>query len=368
MLNYFKEMLDIIKQTSLTSFIRYLAFKNSISLNFLNFYNKPKSKKTVLLGSGTYAASILLPAMSKMNLLPHLIVSRSHLTSSKLSKAWGLPNSGISIDDFMNSDISDLQALVIATPNNTHPYFIEFALKRDLYTYCEKPVAVDLDGIKKLFELRDRYPNSKKVMIGFNRRFSPAIKKVLALDWIFRRKEPLEITYRVNFGKRISNSLSNDVSGGGRLIGAGCHYVDLICHIIGKEIKYLYAQSGMDENTYSVLFKFIDNSIANLIFTSDGNRDFGSKEEISISSEGHNIRIIDFKNLKIDKKKYFIYRRTYGAFEAMNSFYQSVSESKSVQVPLLDGIIATCVTLAIRESIESNTKIVFSEFKNNLMK
>ena len=52
----------------------------------------------------------------------------------------------------------------------------------------------------------------------------------------------------------------------------------------------------------------------------------------------------------------------------MNSFYQSVSESKSVQVPLLDGIIATCVTLAIRESIESNTKIVFSEFKNNLMK
>ena len=368
MLNYFNEILDIIKQTSLTGFLRYLAFKKSISLNFLNFTNKHKSKKTVLLGSGTYAASILMPALSKMNLLPHLIVSKSHSTSSKLSKAWGLPNPGISIDDFMNFDISDFQALVIATPNNTHPDFIEFALERDLYTYCEKPVAIDLDGIKKLFKLQDRYPNSKKVMIGFNRRFSPAIKKVLALDYIFRRQQPLEITYRVNFGKRINNSMSNKLSGGGRLIGAGCHYVDLICHIVGKEIKYLYAQSSEDENTYSVLFKFVDNSIASLIFTSDGNRDFGSKEEISISSGGHDIRIEDFKNLKIDKKKYTIYRKTYGAFEAMKSFNQSISQSKSVQVPLIDGIIATSVTLAIRESIKSNSKIIFSEFKNKLMK
>ena len=142
-------------------------------------------------------------------------------------------------------------------------------------------------------------------MIGFNRRFSPAIKKISTLDCILRRKKPLEITYRVNFGKRINNSMSNTSSGGGRLIGAGCHYVDLICHIVGKEIKYLFAQSSKDEDTFSVLFRFVDNSIATLIFTSDGNRNFDTKEEIFISSDGQNIRIKDFKNLKINKKIFY---------------------------------------------------------------
>ena len=119
------------------------------------------------------------------------------------------------------------------------------------------------------------------------------------------KKKPLEITYRVNFGKRINNSMSNTSSGGGRLIGAGCHYVDLICHIV-KGNKYLFAQSSKDEDTFSVLFRFVDNSIATLIFTSDGNRNFDTKEEIFISSDGQNIRIKDFKNLKINKKFLYI--------------------------------------------------------------
>ena len=45
----------------------------------------------------------------------------------------------------MNSDNS-IYSSVVATPNNTHPDFIEFALKRDLYTYCEKPVAIDIEA------------------------------------------------------------------------------------------------------------------------------------------------------------------------------------------------------------------------------
>ena len=64
----------------------------ALEVSILKFTNNRKSIKTVLLGSGTYAASILMPAMSKTNLLPHLIVSKSCVTRQTI-KGMGITKS-----------------------------------------------------------------------------------------------------------------------------------------------------------------------------------------------------------------------------------------------------------------------------------
>lgn len=365
MLKYIKEMINIFNQTSFEGLIRYIAYKQAINLNFSLINRKSNSVKLILLGSGTYAASILLPSMSIAKILPNHIISKSNVSANNLSNAWGLKNSDFSIESIKHRDFNT-DAMVIATPHETHPEYIAIALDKNIYAYCEKPVAIDKTGIIKLNNLLSKHPDNNRIMIGFNRRFSPAISKIMDLDFITNRKKPLELTYRINFGKRIQNSMSNIYSGGGRLIGAGCHYTDLINYIVNSEIKDIYAVSGSDENTFSAVINFFDSSIATIIFTSEGDRDFDYKEEISISSSGHMIKINDFKKLKINGKTTKISKNTYGAVNAMQKFSMSVKNSNKVPISLADGILATSITLAIQESIDTKSKINFSNYMETM--
>jgi polar amino acid transport system substrate-binding protein len=360
-----KEIFEIFKETSLHSAFRYLLFKTSLKIPSFFLKNKETDNKNILIGAGTYASSILMPSMSNAKILPNQIISKSNTSANNLANAWGFKNGDMTLKNFIVEDF-DTNALVIATPHETHPEYIEIALKKDVYTYCEKPVAINKKGIIKLNNLVKHHSDNNKIMIGFNRRFAPAILKIMNLDFIENRKLPLELTYRINFGKRVDNSMTDENSGGGRLIGAGCHYVDLINFIIKSDVKDIYAVSSSDENTFSAVINFSDSSIATIIFTSDGDRNYDSKEEISISSSGHMIKINDFKKLKIDGKKHNIPKNSYGAFNAMSSFSASMNSKSAVPVSLTDGIISTSITLAIQESLKSKTKVSFSQYMEKL--
>lgn len=360
-----KEIFEIFKETSLHSVFRYVLFKTSIKIPSFLLKNKETDNQNILIGAGTYASSILMPSMSNAKILPNQIISKSNTSANNLANAWGFKNGDMSLKSFIEEDF-DTNALVIATPHETHPEYIEIALKKYVYTYCEKPVAINKKGIIKLNNLVKQHSDNNKIMIGFNRRFAPAILKIMNLDFIKNRKLPIELTYRINFGKRVDNSMTDESSGGGRLIGAGCHYVDLINFIIKSDVKDIYAVSSSDENTFSAVINFSDSSIATIIFTSDGDRKYDSKEEISISSSGHMIKINDFKKLKIDGKKLNISKNSYGAFNAMSSFSASIYSKSAVPVTLTDGIISTSITLAIQESLKSKTKVSFSQYMEKL--
>ena len=69
-----------------------------------------------------------------------------------------------------------IQAVLIATPTNTHVDMIIAAAKAGKAILCEKPI--DLDMQRVLMCEREIAPCDTTIMIGFNRRFDPAFRAI----------------------------------------------------------------------------------------------------------------------------------------------------------------------------------------------
>jgi myo-inositol 2-dehydrogenase / D-chiro-inositol 1-dehydrogenase len=78
------------------------------------------------------------------------------------------------IDEILNDKA--IQAVLIATPTNTHVDVIIAAAKAGKAILCEKPI--DLDMQRVLMCEREIAPYNATIMIGFNRRFDPAFRAI----------------------------------------------------------------------------------------------------------------------------------------------------------------------------------------------
>jgi len=75
---------------------------------------------------------------------------------------------------------SDIDAVIISTPNNTHKEISIAAAKAGKHIYCEKPMAITLDDC---WEIKEEVLNSKvKYLIGYHRRFNPLYQYVKKLQ------------------------------------------------------------------------------------------------------------------------------------------------------------------------------------------
>lgn len=354
--NLFSLLWNIYTQSSLIGAVRYIKFKKmqTAHLDTSCLAERGCVKGIGIVGAGDYVATVHLPSLAHLSQPLFGITSKSLISAAKLAKVYKLKLilGGI---DVMISD-QNCDSILIATPHVLHAENIILSLKSMSYIYCEKPVAINGRSLKKLCLQTLDHANISKIMIGFNRRYAPAVSKLLDQRWIKNRTTPIEIHYRVNFGARVQNSMSDPLVGGGRLVGAGCHYVDLIAFIAGFPVVEVSAMaiSDHDENSFSSLLKLQDGSLASLTFTSEGSRNFDSKEEIFISCNGHTARVVDFKYLKVDDKIYRFWRHTYGGLQTMKEFLHAKKHGLSVPIKLKDGIDATNVTLTIKKSIHKN--------------
>ena len=90
-----------------------------------------------------------------------------------------------------------------------------------------------------MFENRGTSRNRKEVslrknqilMVGFNRRFSPQIKKIKTL--LSNVSEPKNFIMTVNAGEIKENHWTQSIDvGGRRIIGEACHFIDLIRFLV----------------------------------------------------------------------------------------------------------------------------------------
>ncbi len=74
-----------------------------------------------------------------------------------------------SVEDIIKS--KNVDAVLIATPTDTHADYIELAAKAGKAILCEKPVSLSVARIEKCLKVVEK--TKAKLMIGFNRRFDP---------------------------------------------------------------------------------------------------------------------------------------------------------------------------------------------------
>jgi myo-inositol 2-dehydrogenase/D-chiro-inositol 1-dehydrogenase len=67
----------------------------------------------------------------------------------------------------------DIDAVVIATPPFEHPRMLEAAVEAKKHVYCEKPMGVDLAGIKRVIAAGRKCDPKKNISVGFQQRYGP---------------------------------------------------------------------------------------------------------------------------------------------------------------------------------------------------
>jgi len=94
--------------------------------------------------------------------------------------------------------------------------------------------------------------------------------------------------------------------GGGRIIGEGCHFIDLAMYLASSPIRTVYA-SGFSESaslidTASIILTFENGSIATIIYLANGNKNL-PKEYLEVFCNGTVAILEDFRKLALLGKR-----------------------------------------------------------------
>jgi len=219
-----------------------------------------------------------------------------------------------------------------------------------------------LEEIKIAYENALSKNRAKQIIVGFNRRFSPALKEVKK---ILVSEQAKSINIRVNAGEIATDHWINDPEiGGGRIIGEACHFIDLAMYIAGAPIKTISAEA-LDKangiiNSVSISMSFENGSIASISYFSNGNK-LVPKEQIEIFCGANIIQIDDFKSMQIigkSRKKITFKTQDKGHQNEFKLFRDSIINGTEPIIPFEEIYLSSLATFKVLESIRENRKII----------
>jgi predicted dehydrogenase len=73
----------------------------------------------------------------------------------------------------------EVDAVLISSPAYSHVGFLEAAAAAGKHIYCEKPVATDVDGIRRVIEAGEQINGKQSVVIGFQIRHASAYREMI---------------------------------------------------------------------------------------------------------------------------------------------------------------------------------------------
>jgi len=253
-----------------------------------------------LLGAGNFAVRTLLPALAEDGVRPEVVVSRQGASSIYAGKKFGAVRVGT--EPSVAWSDPDLDVVFITTRHHLHAEQALVALKAGKHVWVEKPLCLNLKELAKIefaySALRTLHPVPPIFMIGFNRRFAPmavALKKGLQ-----KRGEQLEIRITVNAGRLEADhwTLDREV-GGGRIVGEGCHFIDLVRFLVGAPIESVHClcreENGQDGGCFELSFR--DGSKAVINYRTDLPAHV-PKEVVEVEGKGFSARIHNWTRLR----------------------------------------------------------------------
>ena len=189
----------------------------------------------------------------------HSIVDISD-NAKKLSNKYKIP---------LYSDVSSLlksnqlDAVIVATPNQLHEKHTISFLKKKIPVLLEKPISDNIKSAKKIIISSKK--NKTPFLIGYHRRHNAIVSKVKTiirsgklgnsvsanvLCWLYKHKEYFKETWRIS-------------RGGGPLGINLVHDIDMICYLLGS-IRYVQAFTTNKTRKHKVE----DTATVSLIFES----------------------------------------------------------------------------------------------------
>jgi predicted dehydrogenase/threonine dehydrogenase-like Zn-dependent dehydrogenase len=319
--------------------------------------------KLGIIGAGNFARSFLLPSLKDNNsVFLKGVATGSGINSKHVARKFGFQYCTTDYNDILNDP--EVSAVVIATRHNLHAKLAIEAMKKHKAVFVEKPLALNEDELAEVIETwKD---NEGRLMVGFNRRFSPLVEEVK--NFFCNRTEPLAITYRVNAGFVPKDHWIQDpIEGGGRIVGEVCHFVDLVNFITGSNPLRVFAErisadadTIADNDNISLTIKLQDGSLANVAYLANGDTSF-PKERVEIFCEGSIAVIDDFRRLQLIRKGRMKRIKKHGQDKGhkneLRMFINALRDGGQMPIPFKDSVTATFLTFLIERSLRERLPI-----------
>ena len=264
-----------------------------------------KAEKSIVLGvigAGGYVPAMLLPHFKSEGVEFRSIATASGVSAHDVGKRFGFAYAVSNAEEVLND--MDVNLVVVGTRHDLHAELARKTLERDKHAFVEKPLALNDEQLESVLEVAAS--SKAKLMVGFNRRFSPLARR--AKQFFAGRETPLSILYRVNAGRVAKEHWIQDAQeGGGRIVGEVCHFVDLMQFLIGAPPVSVFAEAVsaksskiVDADSVFITLRFADGSNGSVAYLSEGDKGL-AKERVEIFGAGRTFVLDDFRRATLYK-------------------------------------------------------------------
>ncbi|WP_336042445.1 bi-domain-containing oxidoreductase [Acinetobacter dispersus] len=326
---------------------------------------EPKNAVVGFIGAGNYASRVLIPAFKKASSQLHTIVTSGGINGVIHGEKTGFAEASTDLDGLLNN--KDINTVAIATRHNSHAYFVERVLSAGKNVFVEKPLALTVEEIEKIEAVYNQNIQNNqyaRVMVGFNRRFSPQVQKMKTLlDTV---KEPKSFIMTMNAGAIPADHWTQDNAvGGGRIIGEACHFIDLMRFLAGSKIVSIQARRMGEtdavqvlEDKASITLGFEDGSFGTIFYLANGASSF-PKERVEVFTAGRVLQLDNFRKLKAfgwpGFNKMNLWRQDKGQDACAAVFVDSIRDGKEAPIPADEIFEVARVTIQVAEILRAQT-------------
>lgn len=305
------------------------------------------------IGAGSFAQGSLLPNIPKAaDVELKGVMTTTPTTSRTAAERFGFDFCTCKAEDIL--DNNDINTVFIATRHDSHGSYVIKSLKAGKHVFVEKPLCLSLEELEEIKNCYEQNNNQLQLMVGYNRRFSP-------LTELLKSKlgpEPMAMIYRINAGVIPSDSWIQDMeTGGGRVLGEACHFVDYLTYVSGS-LPVAVQASAMTEprhlhDTISISIRYQNGSIGNIDYFANGSKTL-PKEYVEIHQSGTSSVLNDYRELLIyggkNQFKKKLLSQDKGQKNEVQLFIDSVKKNNQPLIPF-EQLYST--SLACLKAIES---------------
>lgn len=320
-------------------------------------------RKAVLgfIGAGNFTQSMLLPPLMKLAPRMRGLATGKPVNAKNIAKKYNF--------EFCATDASeiiadkDVNLVFVTSRHDSHARYVTQALRAGKNVFVEKPPALnpeELDSILAAYLDAEQTGTSPLLMVGYNRRFSEPIR---AIHRMFAgRTEPLAMHYRVNAGFLPSTHWMQSPDQGGRFIGEGGHFVDVMQFLCGSLPTSVHAVAPTDgarryhSDNLLITITFADGSVGTIHYLANGSSAV-EKEYLEVFGDQKTARMWNFKKLEFftgRKKSSSSFSGDKGHAAEMKALVDAL-ESGAASPVSIESLAATSrVTFAAMESLKTD--------------
>ncbi|MBN2582457.1 MAG: bi-domain-containing oxidoreductase [Planctomycetes bacterium] len=318
-----------------------------------------------VIGAGNFSKMTLMPALSKAGAEVRYLADLDGASAQHLARKFGVSVATSDYQEMLRDP--QVQAVIVAVRHNLHARFVIEVLRAGKHVFVEKPLALNVQEVRDILAAV-RESGDRQVMVGFNRRFSPHTERLRKL--LAGRSEPLSMTMLVNAGFSPADSWVHDPKiGGGRIIGEGCHFIDLMAYLAGSKVATVSAGMvgrgpAVREDKMAITIVLEDGSVGSVQYYANGAKNY-PKEQLVVFSDGRVVELDNFRKLTgygfRGFGKFKTFRMDKGHRAEFAAFVRQVAEGGPSLVPLDNLVNVTLASFAAVTSAAENRTIVLAD-------